>query len=55
MDLFTGGLAILVVGCLFLHYYTRSTENIAKDHNFSKFQTLYLTVYLLAMRKHSQY
>lgn len=50
MDIFTSGLFLLVVGCSLLHYYTRSTAKPVKDNaNFNKFQTLYLTVYLMAM------
>ncbi len=51
MDLFTGGLAVLVCLCAVLHYYTRSTAAVVKDANFSRFQQIYLIVYMLAMCK----
>jgi MFS family permease len=50
MDIFTNGLFLLIVFCSVLYYYTRSTAKPVKDNaNFNKFQTLYLTVYLMAM------
>lgn len=49
MDIFTSGLVLLTVCCAVLHYYTKSTSNVKTDANFSKFQSLYLTVYMLAM------
>jgi len=49
MDLFTGGLGLMVLGCAVLHYYTRTTANPIKDANFTKFQQVYLIVYLMAM------
>lgn len=49
MDFFTCGLGFLIIACSILHYYTRSKVILITDQNFSKFQSLYLTVYLLAM------
>ena len=49
MDIFTTGLGLLVIGCSVLYYYTRSVTPTSKDPNFSKFQQIYLAVYLLAM------
>lgn len=49
MDLFTGGLGVMMLGCAALHYYTRTTATAIKDANFSKFQQVYLIVYLMAM------
>ena len=53
MDIFTGGLGALVASCAVLHYYTRSTAVIVKDPSFSRFQQVYLIVYMLAMRNKS--
>ena len=49
MDIFTTGLAFLVIGCAVLYYYTRSVTPTSKDPNFNRFQQIYLAVYLLAM------
>ncbi len=49
MDIFTFGLGILVVLCSLLYYYTYSVIPKSKDANFSRFQRIYLAVYLLAM------
>ena len=51
MDIFTYGLGILIVACVALYYYTRTTSTDIRDANFSRFQHIYLVVYLLAMRK----
>jgi hypothetical protein len=49
MDIFTTGLAFLVIGCAVLYYYTRSVTPTSKDPNFNRFQQIYLAVYMLAM------
>ena len=49
MDIFTAGFGILVAACAYLYYYTRQVSVSSKDPNFSKFQQIYLAVYLLAM------
>ncbi|RNA12370.1 molybdate-anion transporter-like isoform X2 [Brachionus plicatilis] len=49
MDIFTGGLGLLILACAILYYYTGSVAAKVNDQNFNKFQRLYLVVYLLAM------
>ncbi|CAF0937751.1 unnamed protein product [Brachionus calyciflorus] len=49
MDLFTSGLGFLIVICAALYYYTRTVTSKVNDQNFSRFQRVYLIVYLLAM------
>ena len=50
MNLFNIGLAILIVLCFGLYCFTNKVTTSYKDDiRFSKFQRVYLTVYLLAM------
>ena len=49
MDIFTGTLGALIVVCSILQFHSRSTGTKVKDANFTKFQSNYLIVYMLAM------
>lgn len=49
MSLFIVGFYVLLVLCAVLFFFTRSTVQYAKDAQFSRFQRVYLVVYLLAV------
>lgn len=49
MSVFIVGFYVLLVLCAVLLFFTRSTVQYAKDAQFSRFQRVYLVVYLLAV------
>lgn len=54
MDMFVTALAVLIIACIIIHFYTRQVQQQSKDPGYRAFQQTYLIVYLLAVGKNSK-